>query len=58
MRNNRTEQVEQASALILASGTTRQRELRAYYLARGRFAEVVTLAATLAPVTPRLSLVA
>jgi len=58
MRITRTEQVEQASARILASGTPRQRELRAYLLARGRFAEVVTLAATLAPVTPRLSLVA
>lgn len=58
MRDNRTEQTEQASALILASGTHRQRELRAYLLARGRFADVITLAATLAPATPRLSLVA
>lgn len=42
----RTREIETASALILVAGTARQRELRAYYLARGRFADVIALAAS------------
>jgi len=42
-----TEAIEQASAIIRAHGTARQRELRAYYLARGRFADLITLASVI-----------
>jgi len=44
-----TSAIEQASSLIMARGTVRQREMRAYYLARGRFADVIALAASIAP---------
>lgn len=53
-RNARTQAIESASALILARGCARDRELRAYYLARGRFTDVIALGARLAPVTLRL----
>jgi len=42
--------IEQASAIIRARGTARDRELRAYYLARGRFADLVKLAHELTPI--------
>jgi len=45
-----TSAIEQASAIIRTHGTARQREMRAYLLARGRFADVVALAATIRPV--------
>lgn len=46
-----TETIERASALILATGSPRDREVRAYLLARGRFADVIALAGKLAPQT-------
>jgi hypothetical protein len=45
-----TQAIEQASAIIRARGTARDRELRAYLLARGRFADLVKLAMELAPI--------
>lgn len=45
--------IEQASAIIRARGTARDRELRAYYLARGRFADLLTLASTIGAPTAR-----
>ena len=54
-----TDAIETASALIRARGTARQRELRAYYLARGRFADVIALASTIdAPSARHLTIVA
>jgi len=54
-----TQAIEQASAIIRARGTARDRELRAYYLARGRFADLLTLASTIdAPTARHLTIVA
>lgn len=53
-----TQQIESASATILAHGTPRQCEVRAYLLARGRFADVVALAATIRPASVVLTLAA
>lgn len=53
-----SQQIETASATILAHGTPRQREVRAYLLARGRFADVITLAATIHPASVVLTLAA
>jgi hypothetical protein len=48
-----------ASDVILARGTRRDREVRAYLLARGRFADVIALAATIdAPNARHLTIVA
>lgn len=43
----RTDTIELASATILAAGTARDREVRAYLLARGRFADVIALASSI-----------
>jgi hypothetical protein len=55
----RTSALTMASDVILARGTRRQREIRAYLLARGRFADVIALAATIdAPSARHLTIVA
>ena len=54
--NARTEAIEVASALILAIGSPRDCERRAYYHAYGRFADLLALAESIAPT--RLTLVA
>jgi len=54
----RSSAIEQASSTILTYGSPRQRELRAYLLARGRFADVLALAAIVAPVRGRILAIA
>lgn len=49
-----SQQIETASAFILANGSPRDREVRAYLLARGRFADVIALAARIAPARGRI----